>query len=57
MVTRSIFMTKFMVIDVPTHYNTILGRSWIQKVKVIILIFYQVIQYPTKKGIKEIRGN
>lgn len=35
MVTKSIIMTKFVVINVLTHYNAILRRPQIHKLKVV----------------------
>lgn len=35
MVTISITMTNFVVIDILSNYNAILGKPWIHKIKVI----------------------
>lgn len=57
MVTGSIIMKNFMVIDIPTHYNAILKRNWIHIMKVIPSSYYQVMKYPIDEGIKEIKAN
>ena len=47
---------NFAVLDSPSAYNTILGRPWIHKMRAVPSTFYQVIRFPTKWGIKEIKG-
>lgn len=39
----SMVMINFMVVDASTHYNLILGRLWIHKMKVILYTYHQVI--------------
>lgn len=57
MVTSSVMMTNFVVIDVLAHYNTILERLWIHKMGVIPSILHQVVKYPIEKGKEEINGD
>ncbi|KAL5560386.1 hypothetical protein UlMin_036597 [Ulmus minor] len=47
---------NFTVLDSPSAYNMILGRPWIHKMRAVPSTFHQVIRFPTKWGIKEIRG-
>ncbi|KAL5545185.1 hypothetical protein UlMin_008969 [Ulmus minor] len=47
---------NFAVLDSPSAYNMILGRPWIHKMRVVPSTFHQVVRFPTKWGIKEIRG-
>lgn len=44
MVTNSIVITNFVVIDVSTHYNPILERPWIRKMSLSIKLLssYQI---------------
>ena len=46
----------FAILDSPSAYNVILGRPWIHKMRAVPSTFYQVVRFPTKWGIKEIRG-
>lgn len=55
MVTVSIIITNFVVINVITHYNVILGRPWIHRMKAIPSTFPQAIKYPTKDGKRDMR--
>ena len=47
---------NFVVLDSPSAYNMILGRPWIHKMRAVPSTFHQVIVFPTKWGIKEIKG-
>ncbi|XP_038715058.1 uncharacterized protein LOC120008756 [Tripterygium wilfordii] len=48
--------TNFMVLNSASPYNIILGRSWIHEMKAIPSTYHQLIRFPTKWGVKEIRG-
>lgn len=48
--------TKFLVVDSPSPYNVILGRPWIYDMKAVPSTYHQVIRFPTKWGVREIRG-
>ncbi|XP_057811429.1 uncharacterized protein LOC131025646 [Salvia miltiorrhiza] len=48
--------TKFLVINAPSAFNVILGRPWIHDMEAVPSTYHQVIRFPTKWGIKEIRG-
>ncbi|XP_021721365.1 uncharacterized protein LOC110688923 [Chenopodium quinoa] len=48
---------KFRVIDTLSSYNMILGRPWIHEMKAIPSTYHQVIKFPTRWGIQEIRGD
>ena len=47
---------NFAVLDSPSAYNMILGRPWIHKMRAVPSTFHQVVRFPTKWGIKEIKG-
>lgn len=50
--------TRFLVVDSPTSaYNVILGRPWIHEMEAVPSTFHQVLKFPTKWGVKEIRGD
>ena len=46
----------FVVLDSLLAYNVILGRLWIQEMRVVPSTFHQVIRFPTTWGVKEIQG-
>ena len=48
---------KFLVINTLSSYNMILGRPWIHEMKAIPSTYHQVIKFPTRWGIQEIRGD
>ncbi|XP_057780215.1 uncharacterized protein LOC130998827 [Salvia miltiorrhiza] len=48
--------TRFLVIDAPSAFNVILGRPWIHDMEAVPSTFHQVVKFPTKWGVKEIRG-
>ncbi|XP_021728394.1 uncharacterized protein LOC110695473 [Chenopodium quinoa] len=48
---------KFLVIDTLSSYNIILGRPWIHEMKAIPSTYHQIIKFPTRWGIQEIRGD
>ncbi|XP_057775309.1 uncharacterized protein LOC130994280 [Salvia miltiorrhiza] len=47
---------RFLVIDAPSAFNVILGRPWIHDMEAVPSTFHQVVKFPTKWGVKEIRG-
>ena len=49
-------LTTFLVLDCPSAYNIILGRPWIHCMKAVPSTYHQCIRFPTKKGVKEIKG-
>ncbi|XP_075080767.1 uncharacterized protein LOC107807762 [Nicotiana tabacum] len=56
-VERVIKDTKFQVIDTDMDYNMILGRSWIHDIDIVPYTLYQVIKFPSQRGIRQIRGD
>lgn len=46
----------FVVLDNLSTYNVILGRPWIHKMRAIPSTFHQVVRFPTRWGVKEIKG-
>ncbi|XP_021733296.1 uncharacterized protein LOC110700116 [Chenopodium quinoa] len=48
---------KFLVIDTLSSYIIILGRPWIHEMKAIPSTYHQIIKFPTRWGIQEIRGD
>nr|XP_018677422.1 PREDICTED: uncharacterized protein LOC108952025 [Musa acuminata subsp. malaccensis] len=50
-------MTTFLVVDLPTAYNAILGRPTLNKVRVVVSTYYQTIKFPTRAGVREVTGS
>ncbi|XP_021764109.1 uncharacterized protein LOC110728767 [Chenopodium quinoa] len=46
---------KFLMINKLSSNNMILGRPWIHEMKSITSTYHQVIKFPTRWGIQEIR--
>lgn len=57
MVTRSIVMTNFVIVDALFHNNVILGKPWIQKMSVIPSTNHEVMNYPIEEEVTEIKGD
>ncbi|KAM6569115.1 hypothetical protein CsatB_017100 [Cannabis sativa] len=56
--SRSItVMTQFLVIDVPSAFNVMLGRPALYDLKAVTLIFHSCIKFLTKNGVGCLRGN
>ena len=50
-------ITTFLVMDYLSVYNIILGRLWIHAMKAIPSTYHQRIRFPTRSGLREIKGN
>ncbi|XP_065004118.1 uncharacterized protein LOC135636357 [Musa acuminata AAA Group] len=50
-------MTSFLVVDLPTAYNAILGRPTLNKIRAVISTYYQTIEFPTHDGVGEVAWN
>ena len=46
----------FVMLNSPSTYNVILGSPWIHIMRAVPSIFHQLIRFPTKWGVKEIKG-
>ncbi|KAL0313284.1 UNVERIFIED_CONTAM: hypothetical protein Sradi_5727700 [Sesamum radiatum] len=49
--TRKTYMLKFLVVDVPSAYNVILGRPTLNAFQVVISIYHMKIKFPTPGGV------
>lgn len=47
----------FLVVDYPSAYNVIIDRSILNKMKVITSTYHLLMCFPTKEGIREVRGD
>ncbi|XP_009783265.1 uncharacterized protein [Nicotiana sylvestris] len=48
--------TLFEVVDGDMGYNIIFGRLWLHEMKFVPSTYHQLLEFPTPKGIKQIRG-
>jgi hypothetical protein len=49
--------TEFIVIQVPSPYNAIMGRSWLHRMRVVPSTLHQKLRFPTKDDVMEINGD
>ncbi|XP_070032958.1 uncharacterized protein [Nicotiana tomentosiformis] len=56
-VERVMKTTLFEVVDVDMGYKIILGRPWIQQMKVVPSTYHQLLKFPNPEGIKQIKGD
>jgi hypothetical protein len=49
--------TEFIVIQAPSPYNAIMGRSWLHRMKAVPSTLHQKLRFPTKDGVMEINGD
>ncbi|GFS40490.1 hypothetical protein Acr_00g0068850 [Actinidia rufa] len=50
-------MTEFVVVDIPSPYNAIVGRDWLHKIKGVASTLHQAIKFLTPRGEKTIYGD
>lgn len=53
----STVMSKFLVVKGGDQYNVIIRRLTLRALKVITLIYHQMIKFPDPNGIGKVRGN
>jgi hypothetical protein len=49
--------TEFIVVQAPSPYNAIMGRSWLHKMRAIPSTLHQKLRFPTRDGVMEISGD
>ncbi|XP_074351497.1 uncharacterized protein LOC141690611 [Apium graveolens] len=50
-------MLNFQVVNGPSTYNTIMGRTWINAFKAVPSTYHMVLKFPTRNGVGEARGD
>ena len=48
---------EFVVVDIPSPYNAIVGRDWLHRMKGVASTLHQVIKFVTPKGEKTLYGD
>lgn len=54
---RITLQTEFLVVDVSSLYNAIMGRIWLHLMKSIPSSYHQLIKFLIPEGVGEIRGD
>ncbi|KAL0420802.1 UNVERIFIED_CONTAM: hypothetical protein Slati_3103100 [Sesamum latifolium] len=54
---RKTYLLKFLVVDVPSAYNVILGRRTLNTFQAVISTYHMKIKFPTPGGIGEVQGD
>ncbi|CAL9125718.1 unnamed protein product, partial [Musa textilis] len=54
--TKTVLVT-FLVVDLPTAYNAILGRPTLNRLRAIISTYHQTLKFPTNVGVGEVQGD
>ncbi|KAL0367316.1 UNVERIFIED_CONTAM: hypothetical protein Sradi_3621700 [Sesamum radiatum] len=55
--TRKTCLLKFLVVDVPSTYNVILGRPTLNTFQAVISTYQMKIKFPTPGGVGEVQGD
>ncbi|XP_009388112.2 uncharacterized protein LOC103974935 [Musa acuminata AAA Group] len=50
-------MTTFMVVDLPSAYNVILGRPTLNRIQVVVSTYHRTIEFPTSARVGEALSN
>ncbi|XP_026429134.1 uncharacterized protein LOC113325125 [Papaver somniferum] len=56
-VGRILTLTTLCVVDVLSPYTSIIGRSWIYRIKGVASTYHQRLRFPTPDGVAEIIGD
>ncbi|KAL0440512.1 UNVERIFIED_CONTAM: hypothetical protein Slati_2534200 [Sesamum latifolium] len=55
--TRKTCLLKFLVVDVPSAYNVILGRPMLNRFQAVVSTYHMKIKFPTPTGVAEVQGD
>ncbi|XP_057484578.1 uncharacterized protein LOC130770943 [Actinidia eriantha] len=50
-------VTEFVIVDIPSPYNAIVGRDWLHMIKEVASILHQVIKFVNLRGEEILYGN
>jgi hypothetical protein len=53
----STIMVEFLVVDQPSAYNVIIGRSALNKLRAATSTYHLMMKFPTEEGVGEVRGD
>ncbi|XP_058211674.1 uncharacterized protein LOC131323852 [Rhododendron vialii] len=52
-----VLRTNVLVVDVPSSYNMIIGRTWLHKMRVVSSTYHQMVKFPRSNGVEKISEN
>ncbi|KAL0431898.1 UNVERIFIED_CONTAM: hypothetical protein Sradi_0815800 [Sesamum radiatum] len=55
--TRKTYLLKFLVVDVPSAYNVILGRPMLNTFQAVVSTYHMKIKFPAPGGVGEVQGD
>ncbi|KAL0402219.1 UNVERIFIED_CONTAM: hypothetical protein Slati_4251800 [Sesamum latifolium] len=55
--TRKTCLLKFLMVDVPSAYNVILGRPTLNTFQVVVSTYHMKIKFPILGGVGEVQGD
>ncbi|RZS22496.1 hypothetical protein BHM03_00055284 [Ensete ventricosum] len=50
-------LVSFIVVALPSAYNTIIGRPMLNKLRAVVSMYHRVMKFPTKVGVGEVRSD
>ena len=50
-------MVEFVVVDIPSAYNMILGRPFLSKVRGVLSIYHNVLKFPVGEEVGILKGD
>ncbi|RWW81429.1 hypothetical protein BHE74_00010162 [Ensete ventricosum] len=50
-------LVSFIVVALPSAYNTIIGRPMLNKLRAVVSTYHRVMKFPTKAGVGEVRSD
>ena len=53
---QATMMMKFLVVDIRSAYNVILGRPTLYKFKAVVSVYHHAMKFPCKHGVGTLRG-
>ena len=54
---QAITMVRFLIVDAPSTYNMLLGRPYLNVIRVVPSTYHMVIKFPIANGVGMVRGN
>ncbi|RWW43394.1 hypothetical protein BHE74_00050959, partial [Ensete ventricosum] len=50
-------LVSFMVVKLPSAYNTIIGRPTLNRLRAVVSTYHRVLKFPTRAGVGEVRSD
>lgn len=52
-----IVITKFMMVNIPSAYNTIIGQPTLNRLRIVVPTYHMVVKFPIRTSVGELRSN